>query len=235
VLEAEGSGETVGEARWAALRELERLAPNLDRERVEIVVVSEGERGLLGVGREPARVLARAPMPEEVPPPESAPPTQPSLPSLRLSDEAERARAIVERIAAAVADGFEVHVEEDDERIVATVAGPSAGLVIGRHGHTIDAIQHLVSAILYPAPGERREIVVDAQGYRDRRERVLRDLARRAADDAVREGCAMELDPMSSAERKIVHLALAERGDVVTASEGREPSRFVVISPRDAG
>ena len=75
-------------------------------------------------------------------------------------------------------------------------------------------------------------MIVDAQGYRARRERTLRDVAVRAADDAVREGCPMELDPMSSAERKVVHLALAERDDVETSSEGREPARFVVIWPR---
>jgi spoIIIJ-associated protein len=228
-VETEGTGETVGEARWAALRELERLAPGLDRESVEYVVVSEGERGLMGLGRQPARVLARAlrpAVPVEVPAPAQAgPPTS-------LSEDAQRVQEIVARIAGSIADDFHVHVDEDEESIRATVSGPAAGLVIGHHGHTIDAIQHLVSAIVYPAPGPRRDVIVDAQGYRGRRERTLRDLARRAADDAARSGRAMELEPMSSAERKVVHLALAERDDVETSSEGREPVRFVVIRPR---
>jgi spoIIIJ-associated protein len=236
-VEAEGAGETVGEARWAALRELERLAPGLDREAVEYVVVSEGQRGLMGLGREPAKVLARAERPPVVAGDTPAPgvaasaPVAVSAPPSDLSDDAARVHELVTRITDAIADDFEVQVQEGDEEIRVVVAGSATGLVIGHHGHTIDAIQHLVSAIVYPAPGPRRDIVVDAQGYRGRRERTLRDLARRAADDAVRSGKAMELEPMSSAERKVVHLALAERDDVETSSEGREPVRFVVIRP----
>jgi spoIIIJ-associated protein len=235
-IEAEGAGETVGEARWAALRELERIEPGLDRGTVQYVVLSEGERGLLGLGREPARVIARAQGGADA----SAAATQrrpraattPSDADVSgLSDEAQHVRRVVDRIVGAMADDFEVHVRESDEAITATVEGPSAGIVIGRHGHTIDAVQHLVAAIVFPVPQGRREVIVDAQGYRARRERTLRDVAARAADDAVREGCPMELDPMSSAERKIVHLALADRSDVETSSEGREPARFVVISP----
>jgi spoIIIJ-associated protein len=232
-IEAEGAGETVGEARWAALRELERLEPGLDRGTVEYVVLSEGERGLLGLGREPARVIARAQggagAPAAAPAPQRRAATQSEVSG--LSAEAQHVHRVVDRIVGAMAEDFEVHVRETDETITATVEGPSAGIVIGRHGHTIDAIQHLVAAIVFPAPQGRREVIIDAQGYRARRERTLRDVAGRAADDAVREGCPMELDPMSSAERKIVHLALADRSDVETSSEGREPARFVVISP----
>jgi spoIIIJ-associated protein len=222
-IQAEGAGETVGEARWTALRDLERQVPGLDRDAVEYVVLSEGERGLLGVGREPARVIARVVAPPATPTPAAARP---------VGEEAEGIRELVRRMAGAIADGFRVDVEEDDERILTTVDGPEAGLLIGRHGQTIDAIQHLAIAVLLARGGSHREVVVDAQGYRARRERALRDLALRAATDAVKERCPMELDPMSSAERKVVHLALADREDVETTSEGREPARFVVISPR---
>jgi spoIIIJ-associated protein len=232
-LEAEGVGETTGEARWAALRELERRAPDLDRDAVEYVVLSEGTRGLMGLGREPARVLARAvrpaaPAPASEEPVPAPPPADPAAP---VGEEAARAREVVERIAHAIADDLRVDVSDDGERILVVASGPSVSLLIGRHGHTIDAIQHLVSAILYPAPATRREVVIDAQGYRARRERSLRELAQRAADDAVRERCPMELDAMSSAERKVIHLALADRDDVETSSEGREPARYVVITP----
>jgi spoIIIJ-associated protein len=236
-VEAEGAGETVGEARWAALRELERQAPGLDREAVEYVVVSEGQRGLMGLGREPAKVLARAVRPASAPVASepavatAAAPEASAAPPKDLSEDAARVHELVSRITDAIADDFEVQVAEGDEEIRVVVEGSATGLVIGHHGHTIDAIQHLVSAIVYPAPGPRRDIVIDAQGYRGRRERTLRDLAKRAADDAVRSGRAMELEPMSSAERKVVHLALAERGDVETSSEGREPVRYVVIRP----
>ncbi len=158
-------------------------------------------------------------------------PETPPRPPENLSEDAARVHELVSRITDAIADDFEVQIDEGDEEIRVVVEGSATGLVIGHHGHTIDAIQHLVSAIVYPAPGPRRDIVVDAQGYRGRRERTLRDLAKRAAEDAVRSGRAMELEPMSSAERKVVHLALAEREDVETSSEGREPVRYVVIRP----
>jgi len=228
-VEAEGTGETVGEARWAALRELERRVPGLDRDAVEYDVISEGTRGLMGLGREEARVIARAPAAPA--PGEPAPVAAAVAVPAGGSPEGARVREVVTRIAESIADGFDVRVTEDGERITATVSGPSAGLLIGRHGHTIDAIQHLVGSIVFPTPEGRREVVVDPAGYRARRERTLRDLAFRAADDAVAQQLAMELDPMSAAERKIVHLALADRADVETSSEGREPARFVVISP----
>src|SRR5262245_40926333 len=98
--EAEGTGETVGEARWAALRELERRHPGLDREAVEYVVVSEGERGLLGVGREPARVLARAEVPAAPAPAVAAPADPP--PADGLSEPAAKVREVVTRIAEAI-------------------------------------------------------------------------------------------------------------------------------------
>ena len=125
---------------------------------------------------------------------------------------------------------------DDLERgIVLDVAGGDPGPVIGRHGATIDAIEHLAAAVAFPPGADRRPLAVDAQGYRARRERRLRELALHAAEDAVRENAPMELDPMSAAERKVVHLALAEREDVTTSSDGREPERFVVVWPRGTG
>jgi spoIIIJ-associated protein len=213
-VQAEGVGETVGEARWAALRELERLVPGLAEADVEFVVLSEGERGLMGVGREPARVIAATAA--------SRPP---------LGTRAERVADLVGRIALALDEDLRVQVHEDDAGIHALVTGEAAGVVIGRHGHTIDAIQHLVAAIVLQDGGERCEITVDAQGYRARRERRLRETAAAAAERALREAGPVELEPMSAAERRIVHLALAERADVETTSEGREPARYVVVSP----
>jgi len=229
-LTVEGTGDTVGEARWAALRELERQVGTVDPAVVEIVVVSEGERGLLGVGREPARVLARL---SSTSPSTSEPePTSPAL----LSEPASAALRVVEHIARALGPGYRVSATDDDERgIVLDVAGGDPGPVIGRHGATIDAIEHLAAAVAFPPGADRRPLAVDAQGYRARRERRLRELALHAAEDAVRENAPMELDPMSAAERKVVHLALAEREDVTTSSDGREPERFVVVWPRGTG
>jgi spoIIIJ-associated protein len=228
----EGSGDTVGEARWAALRELERQLGAIDQSAVEIVVISEGERGLLGVGREPARVLARlsgggSAAPEAAPEAAYDP---------DLSDPAAAALRVVDQIARALGTAYRVSATENDEKgIVLDISGGDPGPVIGRHGATIDAIEHLASAVAFPPGAERRTLAVDAQGYRARRERRLRELAGQAAEEAIRENAPMELDPMSAAERKVVHLALADREDVTTSSDGREPERFVVVWPQGTG
>jgi spoIIIJ-associated protein len=104
--------------------------------------------------------------------------------------------------------------------------------VIGKRGHTIDAIQYLANAILWRGvEGERKEVVVDAAGYRDRRRSALEDTADRAASDAIRSQREVALEPMTAVERKIVHLHLSERRDVVTSSDGTEPNRRVVVAP----
>ena len=230
-LTVEGSGDTVGEARWAALRELERQVGTVDPAQVEIVVISEGERGLLGVGKEPARVLAKlsgAPLP-------SAPPT-PEVPGEPLGESAAAALRVVDQIVQALGPGYRVSASDAGERgIVLDITGGDPGPIIGRHGATIDAIEHLAAAVAFPPGAERRPIAVDAQGYRARRERRLRELADQAATQALAENAPMELDPMSAAERKVVHLALADREDVETSSDGREPERFVVVWPRGMG
>jgi spoIIIJ-associated protein len=111
------------------------------------------------------------------------------------------------------------------------VRGADVGLFIGRHGQTIDAVQHLAQRIVFPeGPGESR-IVVDADGYRERRAGLLRDDADDAADEALRTGRAVEFDPLPSWERRIVHEYLRDREDVQTHSEGEEPDRYVVVSP----
>jgi spoIIIJ-associated protein len=236
-LTAEGSGDTVGEARWAALRELERrVGGTVDPATVEIVVVSEGERGLLGVGREPARVLARLTATEvaaQAPAAVPAAPVAPAAPAPDLGAPASAAFRVVSLIAASLGPEYRVDASEDDARgIVLDIAGGDPGPVIGRHGATIDAIEHLASAVAFPPGAERVPLAVDAQGYRARRDRRLRELAEQAATQAIAEAAPMELDPMSAAERKVVHLALAEREDVETSSDGREPERFVVVWPR---
>jgi spoIIIJ-associated protein len=233
----EGTGDTVGEARWAALRELERKLGPVDQAAVEIVVISEGERGLLGVGKEPARVLARVSAPiavaaEAVVEPE---PVVAREPDPDLSGPAAAALRVVEHIARALGPEYRVTATDRADGIVLDVSGGDPGPVIGRHGATIDAIEHLAAAVAFPPGADRRPVSVDAQGYRARRERRLRELAAQAAEEALRENAPMELDPMSAAERKVVHLALADREDVTTSSDGREPERFVVVWPAGTG
>ena len=219
-LSVEAEGETVGEAKWSALRELERRFPGLDKGSVRFAVVSEGERGLLGVGYAPAKVIASLSSPVAA----VAAEEEPGSPAARL-------RELVERIARGLGAPVAVSIREDDESLVATLTGPDLGLVIGKHGQTIDAIQYLASAIVWRGQEDRKSVVVDAAGYRDRRRASLEQLADRAAGEARASHKDVSLEPMSAVERKIVHVHLQEREDVETTSEGNEPNRYIVVKP----
>jgi spoIIIJ-associated protein len=221
----EATGETVGEAKWAALRELEQVAPGIDRGAVRFQVVSEGERGLLGVGYTPARVVATVERP--------AAGAAPSRSWEEEEGEAGVARALLERCLAALGISGTVSIVEGDEEVTATVSGHDLGVLIGRHGQMIDALQYLANAIAHRAVGEeRRRIVIDAAGYRARRASTLEALARRSAEQAAATGRPVELEPMSSVERRIVHESLKDDPEVETESEGTEPHRHVVVVPR---
>jgi spoIIIJ-associated protein len=223
-LSVEATGETVGEAKWSALRELERLAPGIDRDAVRFQVVSEGERGLLGVGYAPARVVATADRP-------AAPAA--TAPVEAAEGEPAVARELLERVVTALGVDARVELAESDDEVVATVTGGDLGVLIGRHGQMIDALQYLANAIAHRSVGEeRRRIVVDAAGYRARRSATLETLARRSAEQASATGRRVELEPMSAVERRIVHEALKDDPEVETASEGVEPNRYVVVLPR---
>ncbi len=221
-LTVEASGETVGEAKWVALRELEKLAPGLDKAAVRFQVLSEGERGLLGVGFTPARVIAAVDR--------AAASREPSEPREGESDDGRHAREIVERIVASIGIPCELSVSESEDELVVECSGGDLGVLIGRHGQTIDAIQYLVNAIVYRGRyEERKSIVVDAAGYRDRRREALHSVAVRAAERAVATGERVSLDPMTAVERKVVHERLKEYPGVETGSEGTEPNRYVVV------
>jgi len=220
----EATGETVGEAKWAALRELERLNPEVDKASVRFEVVTEGERGLLGVGYAPARVIATADVASADVMPFRPPPEQ-------QSDLAADVRSLVERIAYELGVRCEVEVREDESGVHVDCHGGEVGALIGRFGQTIDAIQYLVNAIVAKREGERIEVTIDAAGYRDRRRELLERLALRSAERALEQGEPVELDPMSAVERKIVHLRLKEVDGVETSSAGAEPNRYVVVSP----
>jgi spoIIIJ-associated protein len=214
----EATGETVGEAKWSALRELELLVPGLDRDSVEFQVVSEGERGLLGVGFTPAQVIATARARPRPPRPES-------------STEADVALEFVERAAAAIGANVMASSAEREGVVTVTCAGVDLGLFIGKHGQTIDAIQYLANAMARSRGGEHA-VVVDAAGYRARRTATLETMAKRTAQRASATGRRVELEPMTPVERKIVHEALKDDPEVETASEGSEPNRYVVVLPR---
>jgi spoIIIJ-associated protein len=145
---------------------------------------------------------------------------------------AERAQELVEGVLDELDLDGEVLVEENDERILLTVEGEDDyGLLIGKRGQTIDALQLLCYQAAFRGLRERKRVVVDAAGYRARRRETLEGRADRAADQALSNNSVVEMDPMSAQERRIVHERLKERAGIETYSEGDEPSRCVIVAP----
>jgi spoIIIJ-associated protein len=211
--EAEGRGATLGEAKWAAMKELEPRFPGITADCVRFEVVDESAEGTAHVRAEVDEEAWRATA-EDVP-----------------DEPAERVRAVVARVVQALGLRGSVDIEETGDEIRATVNGEDLGLLIGKHGTTIDALQHVAFRAAFRGRGDRKQVVVDAAGYRERREHALQRMADRAAMEALRYDRAVELEPMRAPERKIVHTYLSGRTDVETHSEGDEPDRRLVITP----
>jgi spoIIIJ-associated protein len=150
-----------------------------------------------------------------------------------MTEPTDNVRDLLEHISDALGLDADVHVEDDNGTIRGTLDGDDLGLFIGRHGQTIDAVQHLAfkAATRDHPPSSGIRVVVDAAGYRERREQVLHRQAEEAAENAVRSGRPVALDAMSATERKVVHEHLKDRGDVETYSEGTEPDRHLVVAP----
>jgi spoIIIJ-associated protein len=157
--------------------------------------------------------------------PANSPETMPEEP-------AQRVRVVLERVLDELELEGEVEVDEGEEEITAVVAGDDDyGLLIGRHGQTIDALQLLCYQAAFRGMQERKRVVVDASGYRERRRDALQRRANRAAEEALNLAHPVELDAMSAPERRVVHEHLKERPEVETYSEGTEPHRCVVVAP----
>ena len=144
---------------------------------------------------------------------------------------ADRVRDMLERIADAAGVDAEVEVREDGDGLTAEYVGDDVAVLIGHHGQTIDAIQHLAYRIAFRGVTTRKRVVVDAAGYRERRAVTLRQTAEQAAQTALREGRPVPLEAMSALERKVIHEHLKTRRDLETYSEGQEPSRHLVVAP----
>jgi spoIIIJ-associated protein len=213
-LAAEGEGETLGEAKWAAVKALEGRFPGLTAECVTFEVLNEGGSEGGSSVRAEVDVDAWRAVAETIP-----------------EEPTERVRAIVARVVHALGLHATVDIDETDDEIRATVNGDDLGLLIGKHGSTIDALQHLAFRAAFRGDSERKQVTVDAAGYRERREGALHRMADRAAAEALQYSRPVELEPMRAPERKIVHTYLSERRDVETHSEGDEPDRRLVVSP----
>jgi spoIIIJ-associated protein len=144
---------------------------------------------------------------------------------------ADRLTDLLERIADEAHVDADVRVEEDAAGLTGEYVGEDLGVLIGRQGQTIDAIQHLAYRIAYRGEVERKGVTVDASGYRERRAVALRAAGDQAAETAISDRRPVSLEAMTALERKVVHEHLKNRHDVETYSEGQEPDRRLVVAP----
>lgn len=197
----EKSGRTVDEAIAAALEEL-----GVPSDRVKIEILDEGKGGFLGIGSRPAAVRVTL-----------------------KENRAERIENFLGDICEAMEIGVHIEVREDSEYVHVDVTGQEAGILIGHHGQTLDALQYLCNLASARMGENGPRILLDVEGYRKRRSETLTNLATRLAERVIRTGESAALEPMSAQERRVIHLALQNHADVYTTSEGEEPFRRVVI------
>lgn len=203
--EVEKTGKTIEEAVESALAEL-----GVSREEVEVDVLEKPSRGFLGlIGAKPGKVRVRV-----------------------IEKPARKAQQLLERIFEIMGLTVKMDVVENDQGLLISMQGPDLGILIGRRGETLDALQYLVNLSANKNQENRQRIILDVEGYRKRREETLRKLAIKMANKARQKGRNIVLEPMNSMERRIIHTTLQGRSDIYTFSEGEEPNRKIVISPR---
>lgn len=202
--QAEGTGRSVEEATERALAEL-----GVSREDAEVEVLDPGTRGMLGLGARAARVRV----------------------SLKV-DPASVAHQLAARLLEAMGFDGTVRAHEQDGVVSVQVRGENLGVLIGRRGATLDAVELLLGLMVARQSRSRVKVVVDVEGYRERRRLWLEDLARRTAERVLREGREVMLEPMEASERRVVHTTLASHPGVFTSSRGEGTARRVVIAPK---
>ncbi len=218
----EKTGKTVDEAVELALKELQTSIDN-----VKIEVIDEPSKGLLGLlGSKQARV--RVTLLEE----------EQQTPEHSVEEMSDDEMQVVIRefltsilIEMGIKPEIEILVEEDT--FFTNVEGEGLGLLIGKRGQTLEAVQYLTNIVANRHSGKRTRVIIDAEGYRKRREEVLQQLANRLAHRVERNGESVMLEPMTAHERKIIHTALQNNPRVLTRSEGEEPNRKVIIQAKE--
>src|SRR5699024_3627355 len=204
VREITASGQTVDETIESALKQL-----NMSREDVEIDIIDEGKKGFLGIfGSSRAVVKVR-----------------------EVQNRIEDAKIYLKDIAKSMGAEIDVEVLEAEKVVTFTLVGEKLGLLIGKRGRTLNSLQYLTQLVLNKDGHKFQSVIVDAEGYRQRREDTLIELARKMAEKSVQLNKKVSLEPMPAYERKIIHSALQETQTISTFSEGREPHRYIVIKP----
>jgi len=217
----ETEGKTVEEAISKACEELKA-----SREDLEIEVLTNASSGFLGlVGAKNAQI--RATVKEAAPAAEAGA----GLPADASSQAAETAKKTLQDILRLLGMEAGVQLKEEPERIVLNIEGDGSGLLIGRKGQTLDALEYLINKIVHRGAEDKKRIVVDTENYRSRREESLVLLAQRLGDKAKRLGRPVTISPMSAHDRRIIHLALEEDKSLRTRSTGTGLYRKIVISP----
>lgn len=245
---AEGRGKTLGEAKWAAVRELRRQYEGASAEQVEFEVIEEAK----GEGTAHVRAtlnLDRWGQPPEVQNSEDVEAHDREDPLDRgdsyaeeEADQSARLRSkeglggegaveFVGRVAEMLVEDCQVEFDEGPDEVVVTVYGEDLGLFIGKHGRTIDSVQHLLLHVIFGDGPRKKLVVVDASGYRDRRREQLQRIAEKSAHEAKKYNREVQLEAMGAAERRIVHTFLAEIDGIETHSEGKEPRRYILVTP----
>jgi spoIIIJ-associated protein len=239
---------------------LEVIAPSVDeavaqgltqlgltQDLVDVEVLDTGSRGFLGIGGRQVRVrLTIKGESSNEPQPASATPDQFKPRPEVQSDQAvtgddellEYARNTVEelitymKVDARVSAHYGAADDEGEIPILVDIRGDDLSVLIGRHSEKLNALQYIAGLIVGKKAGKWVQLVVDVEGYRNRRERQLRQLARRMAEQAIRTNRRQVLEPMTASERRIIHLELRGMPEVETMSVGEEPNRKVTIVPK---
>lgn len=222
--QVEKSGKTVDEAIKAALLELE-----VSEDQVEVEVLEEPSKGFLGIlGNKLAKV--RVSVKEQVISMETTLEEKEEV--KEEQDPVSRATSFLKGLFEKMGLEVDIQVCKKDEYQVIDFVGPDLGILIGRRGDTLDALQYMVNLVANKNSKERTRFILDVEGYRKRREETLGRLANRLADKVIRKGKDVVLEPMNPHERRIIHTALQDHRAVFTYSEGDEPFRKVVIAPK---
>ncbi len=201
----EKKGKSVDEAVQAALEEL-----GCELEKVNIEVIEEPSKGLLGIGKKLALIRVTR---------------------IIEASDADKVRSTLEVILGKMDLDYTIDsVEEDADNVRINVVGKDKGLLIGRKGETLNAVQYIVSLIVNKNSDHRIKFFLDVENYRKKRENSLEDLAVRLADKVKKTRKNVVMRPMSSQERRVIHTALQADPNVNTYSMGDEPNRKVVIS-----
>ncbi len=208
--EVEISAKTVEQAIQEALDKL-----GVSRDQVDVTILSEGKTGILGLGSEEARVRVRTLVPS----------------GTEESDLAETAQDILETLLAKMRVSATV-TREATVPVTLNINGDDLGILIGRRGQTLASLQHIVRLIVTNQTKERLPIVIDVEGYKQRRYQALQALAHRMAEQVKASRMPFTLEPMPAYERRIIHIALTDHPDVVTKSVGEDEARKVVIMPK---